>query len=51
MRKLYHYAAKRDAHANEVGDMKQQLDLKANEIRNLNTTIDSLKSVNEELKV
>jgi kinesin family protein 5 len=44
------YAAKADAHLSEVQDLKQQLDLKANEIRNLNSSIDSLKSVNEELK-
>ncbi|KAI0328591.1 kinesin heavy chain [Cubamyces sp. BRFM 1775] len=44
------YAAKRDAHASEVQDLKQQLELKGNEIRTLNATIDSLKSVNEELK-
>jgi len=45
------YAAKRQAHENEVQDLKQQLEFKANEIRSLNTSIDSLKSVNEELKV
>ena len=45
------YAAKRQAHESEVQDLKQQLELKANEIRSLNTTIDGLKSVNEELKV
>ena len=45
------YAAKRDAHAGEVQDLKQQLEIKGNEIRTLNATIDSLKSVNEELKV
>ncbi|KAE9391655.1 kinesin heavy chain [Gymnopus androsaceus JB14] len=44
------YAAKRDAHASEVSDLKQQIDLKANEVRTLNASIDSLKSVNEELK-
>ncbi|KAH9856980.1 kinesin heavy chain [Lenzites betulinus] len=44
------YAAKRDAHAGEVLDLKQQLEIKGNEIRALNATIDSLKSVNEELK-
>ncbi|KAH9946031.1 kinesin heavy chain [Epithele typhae] len=44
------YAAKRDAHAGEVQDLKQQLDIKGSEIRTLNATIDSLKSVNEELK-
>ncbi|KAI0302054.1 kinesin heavy chain [Russula brevipes] len=44
------YAAKREAHQSEVGDLKQQLDMKGNEVRNLNASIDSLKSVNEELK-
>ena len=45
------YAAKRQAHESEVQDLKQQLELKTNEIRSLNTAIDGLKSVNEELKV
>lgn len=45
------YAAKRDAHLSEVADLKQQLEMRSNEIRALNGTIDSLKSVNEELKV
>lgn len=45
------YAAKRDAHLSEVQDLKQQLDIRSNEIRTLNATIDSLKSVNDELKV
>jgi len=45
------YAAKRDAHVGEVQDLKQQLEMKGNEVRNLNSSIDSLKSVNEELKV
>ncbi|KXN89243.1 Kinesin heavy chain [Leucoagaricus sp. SymC.cos] len=44
------YAAKRDAHLSEVADLKQQLEMRSNEIRALNGTIDSLKSVNEELK-
>ncbi|KAH7926331.1 kinesin heavy chain [Leucogyrophana mollusca] len=44
------YAAKREATINEVADLKQQLELKGNEIRTLNASIDSLKSVNEELK-
>ncbi|OAX44670.1 kinesin heavy chain [Rhizopogon vinicolor AM-OR11-026] len=44
------YAAKRDANIGEVSDLKQQLELKTNEIRTLNASIDSLKSVNEELK-
>jgi hypothetical protein len=45
------YAAKRQAHESEVQDLKQQLELKSNEIRSLNTSIDGLKGVNEELKV
>ena len=45
------YAAKRDAHLSEVADLKQQLDLRQTEIRNLNATIDGLKGVNDELKV
>ncbi|KAI0957327.1 hypothetical protein AcW1_005753 [Taiwanofungus camphoratus] len=44
------YAARRDAHMSEVQDLKQQLEIRANEVRTLNATIDSLKSVNEELK-
>ncbi|KAI0703608.1 kinesin heavy chain [Cytidiella melzeri] len=44
------YAAKRDAHSSEVQDLKQQLDIRSSEVRTLNATIDSLKSVNEELK-
>jgi uncharacterized protein YlxW (UPF0749 family) len=45
------YAAKRDALLSEVSDLKQQLETKNSEVRNLNASIDSLKSVNEELKV
>lgn len=45
------YAAKRDAHLGEVADLKQQLELRQTEIRNLSSTIDGLKGVNEELKV
>lgn len=45
------YAAKRDVHISEVADLKQQLEMRVNEMRALNGTIDSLKSVNEELKV
>ena len=45
------YSAKRDALLSEVSDLKQQLEAKNNEVRNLNASIDSLKSVNEELKV
>ncbi|TFK54862.1 kinesin heavy chain [Heliocybe sulcata] len=44
------YAAKRDAHISEMADLKQQLEMKSNEIRSLNASIESLKSVNEELK-
>ncbi|KAF8559592.1 kinesin heavy chain [Imleria badia] len=44
------YAARREASIAEVADLKQQLELKSNEIRSLNATIDSMKNVNEELK-
>ncbi|KAH9997258.1 kinesin heavy chain [Russula vinacea] len=44
------YAAKRDAHQSEVSDLRQQLEMKNNEVRSLNVSIDSLKSLNEELK-
>ncbi|TFK76420.1 kinesin heavy chain [Pluteus cervinus] len=44
------YAAKRDAHLSEASDLKQQLEMKGNEVRNLNASIESLKNVNEELK-
>ena len=36
---------------NEIQDLKQQVEIRAGEIRNLNATVDSLKGVNEELKV
>jgi len=45
------YVAKREAHLSEVADLRQQLELRGNEVRSLNASIDSLKSVNEELKV
>lgn len=45
------YAAKREAQLSEVSDLKQQLEIRNNEVRSLNASIDSLKSVNEELKV
>ncbi len=45
------YAAKRDAHQSEIADLRQQLEMKSNEVRTLNVSIDSLKSLNEELKV
>jgi len=44
------YAAKREANQSEVADLKQQVEMKNNEVRSLNASIDSLKSVNEELK-
>jgi kinesin family protein 5 len=44
------YAAKRDAHQSEIADLRQQLEMKSNEVRTLNVSIDSLKSLNEELK-
>ncbi|KAF9005674.1 kinesin heavy chain [Cyathus striatus] len=44
------YAAKREAHSSEVADLKQQVELRTNEVRSLNASIESLKSVNEELK-
>ncbi|KAJ3489070.1 hypothetical protein NLI96_g2382 [Meripilus lineatus] len=44
------YVAKRDAHTSEAQELKQQLEVKGSEVRTLNATIDSLKSVNEELK-
>ncbi|EIN07543.1 kinesin [Punctularia strigosozonata HHB-11173 SS5] len=44
------YAAKREAHFSEVHDLKQQLELKANELRSAHANIESLKSLNEELK-
>ena len=47
----FQYAAKREAQLNEVSDLKQQLEIRNNEVRSLNASIDSLKSVNEELKV
>nr|GAT53202.1 kinesin heavy chain [Mycena chlorophos] len=43
-------AARREAHISEVADLKQQLELRNNEVRSLNATTESLKSVNEELK-
>lgn len=44
------FAAKRDAHLNELQDLRQQLDLKSNEVRNLTANISELKNLNEELK-
>lgn len=44
------YAARREASIAEASDLKQQLELKSNEIRSLNATIESMKNVNEELK-
>ena len=45
------YAAKREAHLSEVADLKQQLEMRHADIRNLQSTVDGLKGVNEELKV
>lgn len=45
------YNAKREAQASEVQDLKQQMELKTNEIRGLHSSLESLKGVNEELKV
>ncbi len=45
------HAAKRDAHLAEIQSLRQQVESRANEIHNLNSTIDSLRGVNEELKV
>ena len=45
------YIARQQAHTGEIQDLKQQLELKGNEIRSLMSTNDGLKSVNEELKV
>lgn len=42
---------KLDASLNDVGDLKQQLELKAQEIKNLGLTVDSLRSGNAELEV
>jgi hypothetical protein len=45
------YQAKQQAQTSEVSDLKQQLELKGTEIRSLNSTVENLKGVNEELKV
>ena len=45
------YVARQQAHAGEIQDLKQQIELKGNEVRSLTSTIDGLKGVNEELKV
>lgn len=44
------YAAKRDIQVSEISDLKQQLELRAQELKNQTATIDNLKGVNEELK-
>ncbi|CED84475.1 kinesin heavy chain [Phaffia rhodozyma] len=44
------YAAKRDAQAGEIANLKQQIDSKSQEVKNQSITIDNLKGVNEELK-
>lgn len=45
------FAAKRESHAREVQDLNQQVELKSNEVRTLNSNISELKNLNEELKV
>lgn len=45
------YAAKRDVQLGEISDLRQQLETRAQQNRDQATTIDSLKGVNEELKV
>ncbi|KAF8609864.1 kinesin heavy chain [Ceratobasidium sp. AG-I] len=44
------YSAKREAHAAEINDLKQQLEQKSNDIRLMNNTVETLKGVNDELK-
>ncbi|CAE6504115.1 unnamed protein product [Rhizoctonia solani] len=44
------YAAKREAHASELNELKQQLEQKTNDIRLMNNTVETLKGVNDELK-
>ncbi|KAG8981385.1 hypothetical protein FRB90_007293, partial [Tulasnella sp. 427] len=44
------YNAKREAQASEVEDLKAQLETKSNEIRSVQSSLESMKSVNEELK-
>lgn len=44
------YAAKRETHISEVQDLKQQIEQKNMEMRGLNSTLEGLKNVNEELK-
>ncbi|QRW27687.1 kinesin motor domain protein [Rhizoctonia solani] len=44
------YAAKREAHATELNELKQQLEQKSNDIRLMNNTVETLKGVNDELK-
>lgn len=45
------YTAKREAHTAEINDLKQQLEQKTNDIRLMNNTVETLKGVNDELKV
>lgn len=45
------YVSKREAATKEISDLKQQLDLKTQENRNLSVTVESLKGANEALKV
>lgn len=42
---------KLEAALNDAGDLKQQLELKAQEVRSLSTSIDSLRGANAELEV
>ncbi|GJJ12132.1 hypothetical protein Clacol_006373 [Clathrus columnatus] len=44
------FAAKREVHLNELQDLRQQLELRSNEIRNLTANVSELKNLNEELK-
>ncbi|QRW14368.1 kinesin motor domain protein [Ceratobasidium sp. AG-Ba] len=44
------YAAKREAQAAEINDLRQQLEQKSNDIRLMNNTVETLKGVNDELK-
>ncbi|KAL5635356.1 hypothetical protein ACGC1H_004223 [Rhizoctonia solani] len=44
------YTAKREAHATELNELKQQLEQKTNDIRLMNNTVETLKGVNDELK-
>lgn len=45
------YAAKRDIQLGEIADLRQQVEQRVQEAKSQALTIDSLKGVNEELKV